>query len=129
MKLDELPHNSQNVLLVTSDKIVATDTRQFQSKLLANLDSLSAVDALLVSVVGLLVDYLPVDGARLELIQHLQNDQSIADIVVEVVNIDILNVETVDPETEGALLSAAFNIIIDDTKLLKGFFLLFIELF
>jgi hypothetical protein len=129
VKLDELPHNSQNVLLVTGDKIVAADTRQLQSKLLANLDSLSAVDALLVSVVGLLVDYLPVDGARLELIQHLQNDQSIADIVVEVVNIDILNVETVDPETEGALLSAAFNIIIDDTKLLKSFFLLFIELF
>jgi hypothetical protein len=61
VKLDELPHDGKNVLLVTSDEIVSADARQFQSELLAYFDSLSAVDTLFVGVIGLFVDDLPVD--------------------------------------------------------------------
>ena len=56
MKLDELPNNCENVLLDTVDEISAADTWKFQSELFADLDSLTTVDSLLVSVVRLLVD-------------------------------------------------------------------------
>ena len=128
MKLDELPHDCENVLLVTSDEIVAADAWKFQSKLLAHLDCFSAVDTLLVGVVGLLVDYLPVDGARLELVEDLKYYQAIAHVIIEIVNIDVLDVETVDPEAEGTLLSAAFDIIVNDAKLLESFLFLLVEL-
>jgi hypothetical protein len=129
VETDELPDDGQDVLLISFDEIAATDAWNFQAELLAHFRDLAAVDTTLELVVGVLVNSFPVDAARLEFITDLKNDDTSLDILIKVIDVHIFNAQAVDPEAEGALVSATLNIVIDDTSLLIGLFLLLVQLF
>ena len=125
----ELPDDGQDVLLISFHEVAATDAWDFQAELLAHFSDLAAVDTALELVVWVLINSFPVDAPRLELIAHLENDNTGLDILVQVIDVHIFNAQAVDPEAECALVSATLNIVIDDASLLIGLFFLLIQLF
>ena len=70
-------------------------------------------------VLGHQLWFTPVDRAVFNAMADAQDDQTIADLLIEVLNEAVLNLHGVDPETEGALFTSTRDIIIDDTGSFK----------
>lgn len=80
----------------------------FANDFLSDLESV--VTVVLVIEIGhlLLVDDLaPVNRTRLDLVAHLQEDQSIAALIVQIAHKAVLESQRIDPVAESALLSGA----------------------
>ena len=127
VQADKLPDDCQDVLLVSIDKVIATNAWDFQAELLADFSDLATIHTALELVVGILIDSLPVYAPRRKLVTDFKNDDASLDILIEIVDVNILNVQAVDPEAEGSLISATFNIIIDDAGLLVSLLFFLVE--
>jgi hypothetical protein len=125
----KLPYDSKYEFLVALLNVRRTNTDQLDLEASASIECNLAVDALLEVVVGVLLDSVPFDNVGVDLVNHLEEDLTVTDILVQVVNVDTFNFEGVDPEAELALLTGTSNIVVNNTSLLEVILLLLVQLF
>lgn len=119
-----MPHDSEHKLLVALLDILRTDADQLDFKGSASIESNLAVDTLLKVVVGVLFDSIPLDNVRVDLVDHLQEDLTVTDILVQVVDEDTFNSKGVDPQAELALFAGTSNVVVHNSSLLEVILLL-----
>lgn len=89
----KLPNNSENALFATLSDIFGTQSHKFNLQLLTSGDALITVKGFIEVVLGFLGHLLPVHNAWLNHIHNLEQDKSILDLFVEIVDKDILNAQ------------------------------------
>mmetsp|Transcript_7936 Transcript_7936/g.13318 ORF Transcript_7936/g.13318 Transcript_7936/m.13318 type:complete len:315 (-) Transcript_7936:704-1648(-) len=113
VELDELPDHGEHVLLLALGDVDAAHADELDLELLAGLNHGVVVDVLAEVVLGLRVDLLPLDNALVDLVQHFVEEDAVLDLLTQVVHVDILDAQRVDPQSEGSLLSGALDVVVD----------------
>ena len=115
----ELPNHGQDIFLLSISDVLGTHSNHADSKGLHCLNGQVAVMVVIEHVLGHELWFTPVDSARFNAMADAQDDQTIADLLKEILNEAVLNLHGVDPETESALFTRTRDIIIDDTGSFK----------
>ncbi len=95
-----MPDQSNEEFSVTIYNVGSSNSWQVQLQLFASIYCFLTVNSLLVLIVGVLFNTLPVNNSVVDLMDNSEEKQAISGFFVEVVDIDILNVEAVDPVSE-----------------------------
>jgi hypothetical protein len=83
---------------------------------------------LLEVVVGVLLDLVPLNRLIVELVNDFHKNLAVPNIFIKVVDVDIFELKRVDPEPELALLTRAFNIVVNKTGFVEIILFSLIEL-
>jgi len=106
----KLPDDSEGQGLLAISDVDSTDADKGELHVLAEVDDIVGVlNGLDAHHGDGLVDPLPINATRLDLVNHTEEDKTVLEIVVEVVD-EGIDAERVDPELEGALLASALRI-------------------
>jgi len=95
-----LPDQSESQGLVRIHDVISLNVDKREVELLAKFDTIVAIFEFLVCVGWVLVDTLPVDNSRRNLVKEFEEDNTIAKIIVEIVD-ERINTETVHPVSVG----------------------------
>jgi len=104
----QLPYNGQSQGLVAIEDILALNTDKRELKASSNFDSIVVVLQFLPGGLRVLVDLAPVDATGFNLIKELEEDVTIPQINVKVVN-EGINTERIHPVPESLLFSGLFD--------------------
>lgn len=121
MDSHELPDDSKNVLFVPLGNILGSNTDHLDSEELHGLLSQVAVEVSVEGILGRPVGLLHVDTGGVNAVADTQKDETIFALFKQVLDEAVLDLHRVDPESEGALLTGALNVIVDDAGLLDFF--------
>jgi len=114
-----LPDEGEGEGLVGVHDILTLDTDEREVELLSELNAVVAVFELLVSVWWVPVDALVIDDSRLDLVEELEEDGSVSEIFVEVVD-EWIDTKRVHPVTEGLLFTSLFDLDLEFDGLKSG---------
>lgn len=112
MESNKLPDNSKDILFVTFTNVFSTNTYKLNSSLDSRIDSANTIVVLLVDIVRFLFESVPVDGAGLDLVDDLAEQVTVASLVVEVADDDLVasgvqKAKRVHPHAEGSFFARA----------------------
>lgn len=102
----ELPDEGEDELLVAIDDVQATDVNERELEGFADVYRVVGILDLLETGLGFEVGTFPVDTAWLHLILNTQKVVAILQVDEQVVNVDTVDVQRVDPHAEDTFLAA-----------------------
>ena len=103
MESQKLPDDGENKLLVAIDDINTTNADERKTELLADHDCVVSILYLLKFVLRVEVDLSPVDAARLDVVHDLEQNNAVAKVLKQVVDIKVLDAEGIDPHAKDSL--------------------------
>jgi hypothetical protein len=89
------------------------DSDDLDAHLLGGIDSGSIVDVTAEIILRGHVDLLPVDNLVVNSVADLCEENTISAFFEQILNVDTLDTERVDPETEDTLLLGTLNVIVE----------------
>jgi hypothetical protein len=129
MDSHKLPNDGEHELLVGVEDVLGADADQVDLHLFACIEGNLAVDALLEHVVSVLFDTVPLNDCGVDLVDNLEQEITGPALLVQVIDEHAFNVEGVDPQSEGTLLSGAFHgVIVGETCSFESLFFFFGQL-
>ncbi len=130
MDSHQLPNDCEHELLVGLEDVGGADANQVDLHLVACIEGDLAVDAHLEHIVCVFFDTVPLNDVGVDLVDDLEQKLAVSAFFVQVVDEHAFNVKGIDPQSEGTLLSGAFNgVIVDETSSFKLLLLFFVQLF
>jgi len=122
----QLPDHGKDVLLVAIRDVLSANTDHLNTNRSHSILSELGIVADIEEILALHLRLGPVDRALLNAVANTEDNQTIANLLKEVLDKAVGNLHGIDPETHNALLFRGLNIIIDEAssfELLRGQFL------
>lgn len=110
----ELPDHGQDVLLDAVADVLRANADHLDADLLHGILSHVTVVVAVEHVLGLQVSLAQVTTVFVDAMANAQNDKTVTNLLVEVLDEAVRDLEGVDPHAMGALLAGASNIVVDD---------------
>ena len=125
----QLPNDCEHELLVGLEDVRGADANQVDLHLVACIEGDLAVNAHLKHVVCVFFDTVPLNDCGVDLVNNLEQEITGSALLVQVIDEHAFNVEGVDPQSEGTLLSGALHgVIVGETCSFESLFFFFGEL-
>lgn len=126
----QLPNDCEHELLVGLEDVRGADANQVDLHLVACIEGDLAVNAHLKHVVCVFFDTVPLNDVRVDFVDDLEQKLTVSALFVQIVDEHTLNVQGVDPQSEGTFLSRALHgIIVDETSSFELLLLFFVQFF
>jgi len=97
---DKLPDDGKDKFPICVTDIFGANTGQLDLHLGTSINSDLAIDTLLEDIVRVLLYTVPLDYRVVDPVDNLQQDKTILEVIVQVVNKHAFNAERVDPKSE-----------------------------
>ena len=117
--LHQLPDHGKDVLLVSVTNIRRINTDHLDTEELHGVSGQVTVVILIEDRLGLHLRLGPVDASVVDAMADAEDDETITNLFVKVIDEAVLDLHGVDPETVGALLFAALDVVVDDAASLN----------
>ena len=101
----KLPNDGEDKLLVAIDDVNTTNAYERKTELLADHDRIVSILDLLKLVLRVEVDLSPVDAAGLDVVHDLEQNNAVAEVLKQIVDIEVLDAEGINPHAKDSLWS------------------------